>query len=197
MSGFYTIIIRMEEIRKDIIWYEDKYKISNLGKVMSIKFNNTNVSKVMKLNKCLDDYLTVQLFKNGKHNYLVHRLVAQEFILNPENKQEVNHKNWIRDDNRVENLEWCTPKENSQHKFYVLGYINTFSKNPPHKWCTGEKNKKSKKIIQKNFYGDEIASWRWVKDIQRKMGYKCVWVITKCCNKQRKTAYWYKWEYSN
>ncbi len=58
-----------------------------------------------------------------------HRLVAQAFIPNPDNLEQVNHKNGIKDDNRVENLEWCTSKENVQHSFDVLKRISPKGKN--------------------------------------------------------------------
>jgi len=55
----------------------------------------------------------------------IHRLVAQAFIPNPENKRTVNHKNGIRDDNRLCNLEWTTHSENNIHSFKVLGRIQS------------------------------------------------------------------------
>ena len=60
-------------------------------------------------------YLSVQIGRGGQV-YLIHRLVAEAFISNPENKPEVNHKNHIRWDNRVENLEWCTRQENMNRR---------------------------------------------------------------------------------
>ena len=71
-----------------------------------------------------DGYLRVNLKVKGKvYQRLVHRLVGENFISNPYNKKQINHKNGIRNDNRVENLEWVTALENQRHKFNVLGYF--------------------------------------------------------------------------
>lgn len=68
-----------------------------------------------------DGYLEYGLYQNGKRIFMRgHRIVATQFLENPENKQMVNHKNGIRNDNRVENLEWVTDSENKQHSFNVL-----------------------------------------------------------------------------
>ena len=82
------------EIWKDIIGYEGRYQVSNLGRVKSLNYNNTNKEKILKPKKENNGYLRVNLSKNGKAKmYSVHRLVAIVYIPNPENKETVNHKN--------------------------------------------------------------------------------------------------------
>lgn len=74
--------------------------------------------KLLKQRKNKGWYLKVNLCFNGiMKTYLSHRLIAEKFIPNPENKKEINHKNWIKDDNRVENLEWVTASENVKHSY--------------------------------------------------------------------------------
>jgi hypothetical protein len=102
----------MSEKWKDIEGYEGLYQISNLGRVKSFKKNNK--SYIMKQSN--GKYPSVSFYKNGKEKrFLVHRLVAKSFLTNTENKGTVNHINGIKTDNRVENLEWCTQKENIHH----------------------------------------------------------------------------------
>lgn len=108
---------------KDIDGYEGYYQISNLGRVKSLErkvvgyygADRTLKERIKSLQKS-DGYLTVSLSKNGKNKrYKIHRLLAKAFIPNPENKKCINHKNGIKTDNRIENLEWVTRKENLQH----------------------------------------------------------------------------------
>ena len=96
----------MPEIWKDIKGYEGLYKISNTGKVFSCRLN-----KEMAINK--QYYLSINLSKNGKQkHFYIHRLVAETFIPNPENKTDVNHIDHNPHNARADNLEWTTHSEN-------------------------------------------------------------------------------------
>ena len=91
------------------------------GKVLSFAKGKPNWRSPV---KDKDGYLCIGININGKDTTRkIHRLVAEAFIPNPENKPEVNHKNGVKSDNRIGNLEWVTAKENSTHKIEVLGHI--------------------------------------------------------------------------
>lgn len=131
-----------KEIWKSVKGYEGLYSVSNTGKVKSESRTRnrsnryagfTYRTKEKILNPVLKKgtgYIQYSLYKNGQQKLaLVHILVAQSFIKNPESKPQVNHKNGIRTDNSVENLEWCTPSENLRHAYDVLGIKTITTRN--------------------------------------------------------------------
>lgn len=100
----------MQEVWKKIDGFEN-YEVSTLGRV-----RNKNTGNILKAADRGKGYMFVVLCVNGKRsNRSVHRLVADTFIPNPDNKPQVNHKDETRDNNRVENLEWVTIKENNNY----------------------------------------------------------------------------------
>ncbi len=120
----------MKEIRKPVVGYEGLYEVSESGLIYSLARWTGYYTKDEKiLKKELNaGYERVLLSKNSKtKTCLVHRLVAEAFIPNPENKKFVNHKDSKRDNNSVLNLEWSTAKENARHGI-AQGYINTYKK---------------------------------------------------------------------
>ena len=100
-----------EEKFKPIKGYEGLYEVSNLGSIKSLIRNI-----ILKPRTKSVGYCRVILRKNNKSiDKYIHRIIAETFITNLENKLEVNHINGIKNDNRIENLEWATAKENSNH----------------------------------------------------------------------------------
>ena len=134
--------------------YEGLYKVSNLGRILSLNYRNTGKAKLRTPSKRKDGYFQVGLSKNGKTNFcLVHRLVAEAFLENPDNLPEVNHKDedktnnfvFLNEDGTVNkeksNLEWKSHKDNINHGTRNERAGKTISK-------ANTNGKKSKKVLQ-------------------------------------------------
>lgn len=180
-----------KEIWKDVVWYEGRYKVSNKGRVKRLKFFKNSGLKETVLKKRFGKrwYIRYALYKQSKQkNFSIHRLVAIAFLDNPESKPQVNHINGIKDDNRLENLEWCTQSENMRHAF------DTWLKKPSHKGKFWKNNHQSKPINQ--YSKDEylIKKWDSIMDVQREL-----WInnsnISQCCKWKQKSAGWFIWKY--
>lgn len=171
-----------EEKWKDIEDFEGLYAVSDRGRVKRYyekKVPNncylTNGGKII-YERFLKPhtnhgYERVNLTKDGKYKqYSLHRLVAQAFIPNPNQLPEINHKNYDKMDNRVDNLEWCDRSYNNKHK--------------------------RKRIIQLTKKGTKIRIWNSVEEIENNLGYKAK-IIIRCCNKETYYAYGYSWRFYN
>lgn len=154
-----------DEIWRDIDGYEGSYQVSNTGSVRSLdRFvkvkNHPNKTMYIK-GKILIGYIDrggyrkVTLAKNGinKH-YFVHRLMAIEFIINPNGKPCINHKNGIKKDNYLKNLEWVTHSENLIHSRRVLGNkVPWIGEKHPKSKLKVEDVKEIKKRLKNNYWG--------------------------------------------
>lgn len=120
-------------------------------------------------------------------NLRIHRIVAETFLYNPNNLRDVNHKNGIKTDNRVENLEWLSHKENCKHAYKVLGYRSS------HLGKFGKDNHSSKPVLQIKD-NKVIKEFGGIREAERITGisHPC---ISACCSGKAKTAGGYQWVY--
>lgn len=122
----------MNEYWKDIKGYEGLYQISNFGRIKSFVRGK---GRIKSPNITVHGYCVVHLHNGNSKKYTgVHRLVAEAFIPNPNNLPQVNHINGDKTDNRVENLEWCTCKDNQIHAVKT-GLRDGWSNEPVKVYC--------------------------------------------------------------
>lgn len=166
---------------KQVQGYES-YEISNQGRVRN------QAGHIMKPYIKADGYACIKLCKNNiRKNFRIHRLVAQAFIPNPENKEFVDHINGIRNDNRVENLRWCTRAENNN--FELARKHNSESKKNSEaikKWANARKKKV--RCIELNIVFNSIT------EAGEKLGINFS-NISAVCKGKRETCGGYHWEY--
>jgi hypothetical protein len=175
----------MEEIWKDIKGYEGLYKVSNLGNIKSLKYRHHNREEILIGGIKKTGYKQVILVKDNKVKYkLVHRIVAETFISNPNNKPQVNHIDGNKTNNNINNLEWCSQRENQKHA-YKIGL---------QKPILTEKNKYSKKVAQYDFNNNLIRIYNAVREASR-INQLNPRDISKCCNNKRKQVGGYIWRF--
>ena len=193
----------MNEIWKTAVYdseiYEELYKVSNLGRILSLNYKNTGKPDLMTPRKRKDGYLEVGLSKNGKEKKcLVHRLVAETFLPNPENKPCINHKiqgkkgkkiNMVifNEDGSVDekrtSIEWVTYKENNDYgtRNERIAKANT-------------NGKRSKRVIQLSLSGDFIREWPSTQECSRNgFDQGAVW---RCCRGKLKSHKGFRFMYA-
>ena len=168
---------------KAIDGYEGLYEVSDQGEVKRLYKDGR--TKLLKLWKSANYYTVCLSNKCNRKTKAVHRLVANAFLNKPDNATEVNHKDGNKLNNKVENLEWVTQKENLIHSIDVLGN-NPFGKPPRKVKCLDVES------------GNVIAEYRSLMDAGKAMGSAYARVsISLVCQGYQKTAYGYKWEYAD
>lgn len=173
-----------KETWKDVVGYENLYKVSNYGNVFSVKNN-----KILRNNNTTVGYLQVTLSKDNKQKcFHVHRLVGISFIENTKNKKQINHIDGNKTNNKIENLEWATASENGLHSNRVLG--NTVW----HKGKSGKNTPTSKPVLQYDKTNKLLYKWECALDAVRKFGFDSG-CISRCVNNKSKTHAGFIWKY--
>ena len=185
----------MNEIWKTAVYegeiYEGLYKVSNLGRILSLNYKRTGKAKLRNPVEIPNGYLQVGLSKNKKtKTCYVHRLIAETFLPNPENLPEVNHKDedktnnfvFLNEDGTVNkeksNLEWCDRKYNNNYGTRTERFIKTMSK----------------KVLQFSKTGEFIREWESTRECGRNgFDQGAVW---RCCLGKQKTHKGFRFMYA-
>lgn len=165
-----------------------RYQVSNMGRVKCLDWRYIGKEKICKLSGNGRGYLEVGIDQKMK---TVHRIVAETFIPNPSGKSEVDHINTDKTDNRVDNLRWCTHKENMN---------NTLTRKYKSETCVmlgkiGAEHPASISVVQLTKYGVFVKKWDSIMDVYRELGVDFSH-ITHCCRGKQKTAGGFRWMYA-
>ena len=184
----------------DGIVYEGLYKVSNLGKILSLNYKNTGKAELLKPSDDGRGYLQVCLSKNKEYKMCkVHRLVAETFLENPENKPCINHKIQGDEGKKINivifnkdgtidkertTIEWVTYKENNNYGTHNerIAKANT-------------NGKLSKRVIQLSLLGDFIREWPSARECERNGFYQSH--VSACCRGEEKTHKGFLWMYAD
>lgn len=194
----------MEEVWKDIKGYEGLYQVSNLGNVRSIerkvdyRIKGTYAIKpsiLLKPSINKNGYLSVALSKNNKIKRMrVNRLVALNFISNPNKKPQVNHIDGNKSNNNVNNLEWCTNSENQLHA-YKSGLHKIQKGIECHSYgLKREKSASAKKVVQYDKNLNIIKVWDCMSSACDELKISNS-LISRCCHNKKKTAGGFIWRF--
>lgn len=172
---------------RDVPGYEGLYQVSDSGLVLSLP-KSTSPGKILRPSRNGDGYLTVCLIKeNRKSTFRVNRLVALAFIPNPEYKLEVNHIDGNKENNCVDNLEWCDRSENERHA-YAHGLKD---RHPSDATLAASKRAHMRKVVRED--GIVFDSLREASACMGSNDQGAA--ISKVCRGLRETAHGYRWEY--
>ena len=171
-------MISVIEKWRPIEGYEGLYEVSNYGDVKSMDYNHTGKEKILRtqINR---GYVQVALTTNNKQKrFYVHRLVAQAFIPNPDNLPQVNHKDEVKTNNSVDNLEWCTVKYNNNYGTAI------------------ERSHKSqlKPIKQYTLDGEFVREWASIAEAGRN-GFSAG-CVCMCCKGKNENHNNFVWKYA-
>ena len=183
---------------KTINYRGNELLVSKTGEIQTIDKNKKcrrgGTDFIMKLKGKLKTQSTNKFgyfyvsFNQG--NIVVHRLVAQAFIPNPENKPCVNHKDGNKKNNNVLNLEWCTYSENNRHAYRVLG------KKGAYKGVINENHPSSKKVFQYDIYNNLIKEYSSASEAGRELNLIYNSICEVCRGGRAKTCGGFKWSYT-